>query len=70
MGKLKAFGLFWYDFVVGDDPLVAVLIIAPLGDTAALSTHTTASWWLLPVIVTFALAATLARAVGRKKPGS
>jgi uncharacterized membrane protein len=65
MGKLKAFGLFWYDFVVGDDPLVAVLIIAALGATAALSTHTTASWWLLPVIVTLALGATLGRAVRR-----
>ena len=66
MGKLKAFGMFWYDFVVGDDPLVAVLIIAALAGTAALSTHTTASWWLLPVTVTLALAATLARAVRQK----
>lgn len=66
MGRLKAFGLFWYDFVVGDDPLVAVLIIAALAGTAVLSTHTTASWWLLPVVVSLALAATLARAVRRK----
>ena len=68
MGKLKAFGLFWYDFVVGDDPLVAVLIIAALAGTAALSTHTTASWWLLPLIVALALSATLARAVRAKNP--
>lgn len=66
MGKLKSFGLFWYDFVIGDDPLVAVLVIAALAGTAALSTHTTASWWLLPVIVTLALTATLARAVRKK----
>ncbi|WP_194918751.1 hypothetical protein [Catenulispora rubra] len=66
MGKLKSFGLFWYDFVIGDDPLVAVLVVAALAGTAALSTHTTASWWLLPVIVTLALAATLARAVRKK----
>jgi hypothetical protein len=66
VGKLKSFGLFWYDFIVGDDPLAAILIIAALAATAALSTHTTASWWLLPVIVTFALGATLARAVRKK----
>lgn len=66
MGRLKAFGLFWYDFIIGDDPLVAVLIVAALAATGALSTHTTASWWLLPVIVTLALAATLARAVRKK----
>ena len=66
MRKLKSFAAFWYDFVVGDDPLVAVLIVAALGGTAALSTHTTASWWLAPVVVTLALAATLARAVRRK----
>jgi len=65
VGKVKAFGLFWYDFVVGDDPLVAVLIIAALGGTAALSTQTTASWWALPVVVTVALGATLGRAVRR-----
>lgn len=65
MGKVKAFGLFWYDFVVGDDPLVAVLIVAALGGTAGLSTHTAASWWLLPVVVTLTLAATLGRAVRR-----
>jgi hypothetical protein len=66
VGKLKAFGLFWYDFVFGDDPLAAVLVVAALAGTAALSTHTTASWWLLPLIVTAALAATLARAVRKK----
>jgi hypothetical protein len=66
MGKLKSFAVFWYDFVVGDDPLAAVLIVAALAGTAALSTHTTASWWLLPAVVTIALAATLARAVRRK----
>lgn len=66
-GKLKAFGLFWYDFVFGDDPLVAVLVVAGLAGTAALSTHTTASWWLLPLVVGLALVATLARAVRKKK---
>jgi hypothetical protein len=64
--KLRAFAVFWYDFVVGDDPLVAALIIAALAGTAVLSTHTTASWWLLPAAVTLALAATLARATRRK----
>ena len=66
MGRLKAFAEFWYDFIVGDDPLVAVLIVAALAGTAALSAHTTASWWLVPVVVTLALAATLVRAVRGK----
>ncbi|GAA1974817.1 hypothetical protein [Catenulispora subtropica] len=66
MGRLKAFAAFWYEFIVGDDPMVAVLIIAALAGTAVLSTRTTACWWLLPVVVTLALAATLARAVRRK----
>ncbi|GAA2020535.1 hypothetical protein GCM10009839_16570 [Catenulispora yoronensis] len=67
MNKLKAFGAFWYEFVVGDDPLVAVLVVAGLAGTAVLSTRTTASWWLLPVVVTLALVTTLARAVRSKK---
>ena len=66
MSKLKAFAAFWYEFIIGDDPLVAVLIAVALGGTAALSTQTTASWWLAPAVVTLALATTLARAVRRK----
>ena len=34
MNRIKAFGAFWYDFVIGDDWHVAALIVAGLGLTA------------------------------------
>lgn len=31
MKFLKAFGRFWYDFIIGDDPKIAVAVVAALG---------------------------------------
>jgi uncharacterized membrane protein len=42
-GRLKAFGLFWYDFVIGDDWQVAAGVVAMLVITALLSGWA-ASW--------------------------
>jgi hypothetical protein len=63
MSRLKAFGAFWYDFIVGDDWHVAALVVAGLAVTAVLAhvAHVNA-WWLLPVIVVAALAWSLHRA--------
>ncbi len=49
---VRAFGLFWYDFIVGDDWLLAVGVIVGLGVTALLAHEVTVpSWWVLPVAV-------------------
>ncbi len=63
MNRLKAFGAFWYDFIVGDDWHVAVLVVVGLAVTAILArvAHVNA-WWLLPVVVFAALAWSLHRA--------
>ena len=37
MKRIKAFGAFWYDFVIGDDWQVAALIVAGLALTAILT---------------------------------
>lgn len=67
MRQLKAFGAFWYDFIVGDDWHVALLVAAGLGLTAIL-THAAGvnAWWLLPPVVLAALAWSLHRATARK----
>ena len=36
MNRIKAFGAFWYDFVIGDDWHVAALVVAGLAVTAML----------------------------------
>ena len=63
MRWLSRFGRFWWDFVVGDDWLVAVLVVIAIGATAALATTSVAAWWLLPVSVPLVLWLSLRRAI-------
>jgi hypothetical protein len=64
---LKSFGAFWYDFVVGDDWHVAVIVVAALGLTALLAhvAHVSA-WWLVPLAAFAALAWSLHRATSSR----
>ena len=39
MKFLKAFGLFWYDFVIGDDWKIAVYVVGALAIVAALAVN-------------------------------
>src|SRR5262249_34394773 len=48
---LRSFGRFWWDFVVGDDWLVAALVAVAIGATAALAAADIPAWWLLPLAV-------------------
>jgi hypothetical protein len=63
MNRIKAFGAFWYDFVVGDDWQVAALVVAGLALTAVLVRAAGVdSWWLLPLFAVAALGWSLHRA--------
>jgi hypothetical protein len=63
MRRLRSFGRFWWDFVVGDDWLVAALVLAAIGATAALAAAGVAAWWLLPLAVPLVLWVSLRRAI-------
>ncbi|HZT84329.1 MAG TPA: hypothetical protein VE984_02770 [Gaiellaceae bacterium] len=63
MSRLAAFGRFWWEFVIGDDWLVAVLVAAGIGATAALAAAGVTAWWLLPLAVLFVLWLSLRRAI-------
>jgi hypothetical protein len=63
MSRLAAFGRFWWDFVIGDDWLVAVLVAAAIGATAALAAAGITAWWLLPLAVVLVLWLSLRRAI-------
>ena len=63
MKRLAAFGRFWWDFVIGDDWLVAVLVAAAIGATAILAAANIAAWWLLPLAVPVILWLSLRRAI-------
>ena len=63
--RLRAFGAFWYDFVIGDDWLLAAGVVVGLAGTYLLSHAGVAAWWLLPVAVAVLLPASLWRATRR-----
>ena len=56
MSRVRAFGLFWWDFVVGDDWRVAAGVALALGLTSLLTHKGVNAWWLLPVAVALLLA--------------
>jgi hypothetical protein len=63
VSHLAAFGRFWWDFVVGDDWLVAVLVVIAIGATAGIAAASVAAWWLLPLAVLVVLWLSLRRAI-------
>ena len=63
MRWLRGFGRFWWEFVIGDDWLVAVLVAAAIGATAILAAASVAAWWLLPLAVLLVLWISLRRAI-------
>jgi hypothetical protein len=64
IGRLRAFGAFWYDFVIGDDWRVAVGVVLAIALTWVLSQTTSIPvWWVLPIAVVVLLPYSLLRAV-------
>jgi len=63
VSRLVAFGRFWWEFVIGDDWVVAALVAAAIGATAVLAAASVAAWWLLPVAVLLVLWLSLRRAI-------
>ena len=68
ISKLRAFGRFWYDFVVGDDWRVAVGVVAALSITAALAITPLPVWLLLPFAVAAILTASVWRVARHPQP--
>jgi hypothetical protein len=63
--RIKAFGRFWWDFVVGDDWRAAVGVVIAIGATAALAAGGVDAWWLMPAAVATILWVSLRREVSR-----
>ena len=62
MSRLRAFGRFWWDFVVGDDPRAAAGIVIAIALTAGLVAEGLDAWWLMPIAVAAILWLSLRRA--------
>jgi hypothetical protein len=64
MRRVRAFGAFLYDFVVGDDWRVAAGVVVAIGVTAVAAGAGLTAWWIMPVAALGLLAASLWRAAG------
>jgi hypothetical protein len=67
MSRVKAFGRFWYDFVVGDDWVIAVVVVLAVTATALLA-HLTSfpAWVVMPAAAAGVLAVSIRRAATPK----
>jgi len=63
ISRLRSFGAFWYDFIVGDDWRVAVVVALALALTYGVSRTSVPAWWLLPAVVVVVLPVSLRRAI-------
>jgi hypothetical protein len=64
LGKIKSFGEFAYDFVIGDDWVVAAGVVVALAITYGLAHAAKVSaWWLVPVVLVALLPLSLWRAI-------
>jgi hypothetical protein len=57
------FGRFWWDFVVGDDWVAAVCVVAGIGLTSVLAESGISVWWVMPLAVVVVLSVSLRRAI-------
>jgi hypothetical protein len=64
--RLRTFAAFCYDFVIGDDWLIAVGVVIGLAVTYWLSRTTVPAWWLLPIFLGLLLPLSLWRATRRR----
>jgi hypothetical protein len=62
MRHLVAFGRFWYDFLVGDDWIIAVTVVVTVAGTALIADEVRLAWLVLPVASAAILAASILRA--------
>lgn len=53
LGRLRGPARFLYDFLVGDDWQVAVVVVAAMALTVLLAHHGVTAWWV--VVAAFAL---------------
>jgi hypothetical protein len=69
MAHLRNFLFFWYDFIVGDDWVIAVSVVMALVASKLLADHSLNAWWLMPVAVVVMLAVSLWREISPSRVG-
>lgn len=65
MNRLEGFGRFWWDFVVGDDPILAIGVIASILVAIGLHAAGINGWWAVFLGAAVTLIASLHKATKR-----
>jgi hypothetical protein len=65
VSRLPAFGRFLYEFVVGDDPAIAIGVVCALAVTGAVGDRAGGGFWIVPAAVICLLAVSVRRASTR-----
>jgi hypothetical protein len=63
---VRAFVMFWVEFIIGDDWTVAATVALALLGTWGLTHAEVVAWWLLPLAVLAVTTVSLRRAVERE----
>jgi hypothetical protein len=63
---IRAFAMFWVEFVIGDDWTVAAVVALALLGTWGLTRAGVVAWWLLPLAVLAVTTVSLRRTVERE----
>jgi steroid 5-alpha reductase family enzyme len=61
MAHVRKFVLFWYDFIVGDDWVIAAGVVIALIASRLLADRDVNAWWVMPVAVVVMLGVSLWR---------
>jgi hypothetical protein len=70
VSRIRAFGRFWWDFIVGDDWRVAAGLAVAIAVTWGLERLGVAAWWVLPIAVALLLAESITREARGIRGGS
>jgi hypothetical protein len=65
LSRIRAFGRFWWDFVVGDDWRAALGVVLAVATTAVLVALGINAWWFMPAAIAVVLALSLRRAANQ-----
>ncbi len=69
MTRVRALGVFLWDFVVGDDWVTAVGVALALALTALVAETSISAWWIVPLAVAVLLSLYLWRAIRAQRGG-
>ncbi|MBU6495388.1 MAG: hypothetical protein KGR42_03100 [Acidobacteria bacterium] len=67
---LKGFGMFWWDFLVGDTPelfVAAVVTIVIIDLVSRVGHHNSLAVWLLPILAVVSFSTSVWRAVSKAR---